>query len=67
MSLKKATLLALIGITALTVLVLTHFIFTLLGIMRGLIPAMALLSSVVRLFASLCALVFFFVFYRTQP
>jgi hypothetical protein len=34
--------------------------------MRDLIPAMALLTSLVRLFASLSVLVFFYVFYRTQ-
>jgi hypothetical protein len=66
MSLKNAALLALIGVAVLSVLVMVHFIFTLAGVMRGLIPAMALLSSVVRLFASLCVLVFFLVFYRRQ-
>jgi len=65
-SLENAALLALIGIAVLTVLVLANFISTLSGVMRDLIPAAALVSSLVHVFASLCALVFFFVFYRAQ-
>ncbi len=67
MSLKNAALLALIGTILLTVLLLAHFITTLLGVIRDLIPAMALLTSLVHLFASLTVLVFFYVFYRKQP
>ncbi|HUY15883.1 MAG TPA: hypothetical protein VMX16_19970 [Terriglobia bacterium] len=66
MSLKSAALLALIGTILLTILVLAHFIFTVLGVMRDVIPAMALLTSLVHLFASLSVLVFFYVFYRKQ-
>ena len=66
MSLKNAALLALIGTVLLTVLVLAHFITTILGVIRDLIPAMALLTSLVHLFASLSVLVFFYVFYRNQ-
>jgi len=66
MSLKSAALLALIGTILLTVLVVAHFISTLLGVMREMIPAMALLTSLVHLFASLSVLVFFYVFYRKQ-
>jgi len=67
MSLKNAALLALIGTILLTVLVTAHFISTVLGVMRDVIPAMALLRSLVHLFASLTVLVFFYVFYRAQP
>jgi hypothetical protein len=66
MSLKNAALLALIGTILLTVLVLAHFISTVLGVMRDVIPAMALLTSLVHLFASLSVVVFFYVFYRKQ-
>jgi hypothetical protein len=66
MSLKNAALLALIGTILLTVLVLAHFITTILGVIRDLIPAMALLTSLVHLFASFSVLVFFYVFYRKQ-
>jgi hypothetical protein len=58
--------LALIGTILLTVLVLAHFITTILGVIRDLIPAMALLTSLVHLFASFSVLVFFYVFYRKQ-
>ena len=66
MSLKNAALLALIGTVLLTVLVLAHFITTILGVIHDVIPAMALLPSLVHLFASLSVLVFFYVFYRKQ-
>jgi hypothetical protein len=66
MSLKNAALLALIGTILLTLLVLTHFISTLLGVMHELVPAVALVTSLVHLFASLSVLVFFYVFYRKQ-
>ena len=66
MSLKSAALLALIGTILLTILVLAHFIFTVLGVMRDVIPAMALLTALIHLFASLSVLVFFYVFYRKQ-
>ncbi|MGO8732473.1 MAG: hypothetical protein ACLQVM_06755 [Terriglobia bacterium] len=66
MSLKNASLLALIGTILLTLLVLAHFISTVLGVIHEVIPAMALLTSLVRLFASLSVLVFFYVFYRNQ-
>ena len=66
MSLKNAALLALIGTILLTILVLAHFISTVLGVMHEIIPAMALLTSLVRLFACLGVLVFFYVFYRKQ-
>ncbi len=66
MSLKNAALLALIGTILLTLLAVANFISTVLGVLRDVIPAMALLTSLVRLFASLSVLVFFYVFYRTQ-
>jgi hypothetical protein len=65
-SLKNAALLALIGMILLTVLVGANFISTVSGVVRGLIPAMALLTSLVDLFASLSVVVFFYVFYRKQ-
>jgi len=66
MSLKNAALLALIGMALLTVWVVGSFISTVLGVMRDVIPAMALLRSLVHVFTSLCLLVFFYVFYRAQ-
>ena len=67
MSLKNAALLALIGTFLLTVLTGASFISTLLGVMRGVNAAMALLTSAVHVFASVTVLVFFYVFHRAQP
>jgi hypothetical protein len=67
MSLKNAALLALIGTILLTVLIAASFISTLLGVMRGVIVPMTLLTSLVQLFTSVTVLVFFYVFHRTQP
>ena len=66
MGLKNAALLASVGILLLTVLVVANFISTALGVMRDLIPSMALLTSLVHVFTSLSVLVFFYVFYRAQ-
>ena len=67
MSLKTAALLALIGMMLLTVLVAADFINTVTGIMRDIVPAMALLRSVIYVLASLTATVFLYVFYKKQP
>ena len=66
MSLKNAALLALIGIILLTVLVVANFISTVLGVMRDVIPSLALLTSMIHVFTSLSVLVFFYVFHRAQ-
>ncbi len=66
MSLKNAALLALIGMILLTVLVLANFITTASGVLRDLIPAMTLVTSLIHLFASLTVLVFLYVFHRAQ-
>ena len=66
MSLKNAAFLAMVGMMLLTVLIVASFISTVLGVMRDVVPAMALLTSLVHVFASLTVLVFFYVFHRTQ-
>lgn len=66
MNLKTATFLALVGMILLTLLMAADFINTFLGVMRDLIPAMALFRSLVYLLASLSLLVFLYVFHRTQ-
>ena len=64
MTLKNAAFLALIGTALLTILMAADFINTVLGVARDVIPAMALLRSLVYLLASLTATVFFYVFNR---
>jgi hypothetical protein len=66
MSLKTAAFLALIGMILLTVLVIADFINTVTGIMHEVVPAMALLRSLVYLLASLTVTVFFYVFQKSQ-
>jgi hypothetical protein len=67
MSLKNAALLALIGMTLLTILLVASFISTTLAVIRDLIPPVALLASLAHVFTSLTVLVFFYVFHRAQP
>jgi len=66
MSLKTAAFLALIGMILLTVLLAADFINTFLGVMRDLIPVMALFRALVYLLASLSLAVFLYVFHKTQ-
>lgn len=66
MTLKNAAFLALVAMILLTVLMAVDFINTTLGVLRDLIPAMALLRSLVYLLASLGLLVFLYVFHKRQ-
>jgi len=66
MSLKSAAFLALIGMLLLTILSAADFVNITLGVVRGLIPAMAIVRSLIYLFASLCVTIFFWVFHRSQ-
>ncbi len=66
MTLKTAAFLALVGTTLLLVLVAADFITTLSGVLRDIVPAMALLRSLVHLLASLSVVVFMYVFYKKQ-
>jgi hypothetical protein len=58
-SLKTAALLAFIGMLLLTVLMAADFINTVTGIMHDVVPAVALLRSLIYLLASLTVTVFF--------
>jgi hypothetical protein len=66
MTLKTAALVALIGTILLTFLVAMDFIKTISGIMNDVVPAVALLRSLIYLLASLTVTVFLFVFYKKQ-
>jgi hypothetical protein len=66
MSLKTSAFLALIGMILLTVLVTADFINTVMGIMHDVVPAVALLRSLVYLLASLTVTVFFYFFQKSQ-
>lgn len=66
MALKNAALMALIGTLLLTILLAMDFIKTVSGVVNDVIPAMALLRSLVYLLANLSVTVFFYVFYTAQ-
>ena len=66
MTLKNAALLALIGTILMTALLLWTFVSNVLNVLRGLVPAVTLFSSVIYAFGAFSVMVFFFVFHRTQ-
>jgi hypothetical protein len=59
-------LLALIGTILMTALLLWTFVSNVLNVLRGLVPAVTLFSSVIYAFGAFSVMVFFFVFHRTQ-
>jgi hypothetical protein len=49
-----------------TALLVWNFVFNLLNLLRGLVPAVTLFSSSIYAFGCFSVMVFFFVFHRTQ-
>lgn len=66
MDLKTSALLALIGTLLIMILTLADFINVLTGIIRDVVPAMALLRSLIYLFASITVTLFFLAFHKSQ-
>ena len=66
MTLKNAALLALIGTILITAFLVWTFVFNVLNVLRGLAPAVILLSSLIYAFACFSVAVFFYVFHRAQ-
>jgi sterol desaturase/sphingolipid hydroxylase (fatty acid hydroxylase superfamily) len=66
MNLKNAALLALLGTSLLTILLVLNLINNFLAFVRGLTPAMVLLSWLIYTFAAFSVAVFFYVFHRAQ-
>lgn len=66
MNLKNAASLALVGTLLLTILLAADFIKTASGVLNDVVPVMALLRSLVYLFASISVTVFFYVFNNAQ-
>jgi len=66
MTLKSAALLALMGTGLLTIVVGVAFIVNLAGFLRGVVPVVSLVASLIRLFATLSLAVFFWVFQKGQ-
>jgi hypothetical protein len=59
-------LLALIGTILMTALLVWNFVFTVLNVLRGVVPAVTLFSSFIYAFGCLSVMVFFYVFHRAQ-
>ena len=66
MTLKNAALLALIGTILVTALLALDLIRNVLGVVRGLVPAVTLFSSLIYAFGAFCVMVFFLVFHKAQ-
>jgi len=66
MTLKNAALLALVGTTLMTALVVWTLVLTFLNVLRDLVPAMTLFSSFIYVFGCFSVAVFFYVFHRAQ-
>jgi hypothetical protein len=66
MTLKNAALLAFIGSLLLTVLLAANFVNVVSAFMHDAAPLIDLLGSLIRLFAAVSAMVFFYVFNRAQ-
>jgi uncharacterized protein YybS (DUF2232 family) len=64
MNLKSAAFLALIGTILTTLLLVYNLIFSVLNVMRGLIPVDTLFSALIYAFASLTVAIFFYVFHK---
>jgi hypothetical protein len=65
-SLKNAAFLAFVGMIPVTILLIAVLIGDALAVVRGLIPVMRLLTSLIYAFASLSVVVFLYAFHKTQ-
>jgi hypothetical protein len=66
MSLKSAVCFAIVGTAMWTVLTAVNLIRTISGVAGGIIPAIALLSTLIQFVTALSLLVFFIVFRKLQ-
>lgn len=66
MTLKNAAFLALVGTVLATALLAFDLIENLLNVLRGLVPAVKVFSSLIYAFAAFSVAVFFFVYHRAQ-
>jgi hypothetical protein len=66
MTLKNAAFLALVGMILLTILLAVGCIVSVTGFLNGVDSAAAMLASLIRVFAALTLVVFFFIFHKAQ-
>ena len=67
MTMRSAASLALIGAVLVMIVLVIGFVLDLLNVLRGLIPALRLVTSFIYAFASVGAVVFLHVFRKAQP
>lgn len=66
MTMHSAASLALLGAVLVTILLVVGFLLDLLSALRGLVPALRLVTSFIYAFAGVGAVVFLYVFRRAQ-
>jgi hypothetical protein len=66
MALKNAALLALVGVMLATIVLVVGFVGDIFAVVRGLMPAMKLLTSFIYAFAGVSLAAFLFAFHRAQ-
>jgi len=66
MTVKNASLLALVGTFLVAVLLTYDLIFDMINVGRGLVPLVTLLSAFIYAFGAISVAVFFFIFHRAQ-
>jgi hypothetical protein len=66
MTLKNAALLALVGTILITAYLLWTFVFDVINVLRGALPAAVLFSSFIYTFGCFTLVLFFYVFHRAQ-
>jgi hypothetical protein len=66
MTLKSAAFLALIGTILATLLLVVGLVDDILGVARGVIPEIRLVTSFIYTFAAMSVAVFFYIFHRMQ-
>jgi len=66
MTLNNAVFLALVGMILATIVLVAGFVGDVFGVVRGLIPAMRLLTSFIYAFAGLSMVVFLYAFRKSQ-
>jgi len=65
-TLKGAAVLAFIGTLLVAALLVYDFVFTVLNVIRGLTPAVTVVSSLIYAFGALSVTVFFYIFQKQQ-
>jgi uncharacterized membrane protein YuzA (DUF378 family) len=66
MTMRSAASLALLGAVLVTIVLVVGFFLDLLNVLRGLVPALRLVTSFIYAFAGVTAVVFLYVFRRAQ-